>query len=140
MTKGKKVTASEYKERLEADATERRQLFKELCAHLAEGLSIECFPSVSDHTLSKMFKDYPQDFDKEELSIALKKGRDWWENIGKHQANGTCMGNSRTWYYNMSNRYGWSDRQQIDSNVKGEVSVNVISYASKKPPQHTQDS
>ena len=135
MVKGKKLSHKERKDKLERDETERRRLFKALCAHVGQGLSIGSFSECHDDTLRDMLKRFPHEFDREELEIALREGKKWWETVGKNQALGTCMGNSRTWYYNMTNRYGWTDKAQIDTNVKGEVSVSVISYASKKPLQ-----
>lgn len=132
--KGKKRTCAERQAKLENDKTERRKVFKELQAHLARGLSIDCFPPLSKRSIYDFCKAYPDEFTLEGLEDAARQGKLWWENIGTSQANGSCMGNSRTWYYNMSNRYGWRDKVDIESDNKHSVSVNVVSYASTKTP------
>lgn len=136
--KGKKMTCSERKKKLESDKTTRRQTFKELCIHLAKGLSLDCFSALSKDSIITYCDKFPDEFIKEELQQAIRDGKDWWENIGRSQANGSCMGNSRTWYYNMSNRYGWRDKVDIESENKHSVSVNVVSYASTKPSTNSK--
>src|ERR1700742_1471459 len=112
--KGKKLTLKEKMAKLEADKNERRRLFVNLCAHVAQGLSLESFSEISDQTIYRFLRDYPEEFNREELEIAKKKGREWWENIGKAQASGVCLGNSRTWFYNMANRYGWREKLELE--------------------------
>ncbi len=102
--KGKKLSAKERIEKLEADKNERRKIFKELCEHVGRGMSVESFPPLSANSIRKYLKDYPEEFCQEELDNAMRQGRDWWENVGRRQANGECLGNSRTWFYNMANR------------------------------------
>lgn len=130
--KGKKMTIIERQKKIESDIPERKRLFKELRDHLAKGLSLDCFSALSKETIFSYCEKYPDEFNKEELQQSVRDGRDWWENIGRSQANGSCMGNSRTWYYNMSNRYGWRDKVDIESDNKHHVNVNVVSYASTK--------
>ncbi len=62
----------------------------------------------------------------------MREGRQAWEEIGHKQANGQCLGNSRTWFYNMANRYGWRDKIEVEAEHKGQVQVQVVSYASSK--------
>lgn len=130
--KGKKMTVKERLEKLERDKNERRKIFKELCDHVSEGLSIESFAGLSDRHFYRLAKMYPDDFDEEELYMAKQRGRDYWERIGQRQANGSCLGNSRTWYYNMANRYGWREKLEVEAEHKGSVNVNVVSYASQQ--------
>ena len=84
-------------------------------------------------------KKYPEEFPREEIELALVKGKEMWERIGLRQANGTCLGNSRSWFYNMANRYGWREKLDVEAEHKGEISVNVISYASQKARQDTEN-
>lgn len=137
--KGKKMTASERVAKLEADKVERRKVFKELIAHIEAGYSLDCFPAISDVTVRKYMKVYPDEFIEEEIVTALRKGKLGWEEIGKKQATGQCLGNSRSWYYNMVNRYQWHEKSQVETEHKGQVNVNVVSYASSKP-SHTSQS
>lgn len=137
--KGKKLTAKERREKLEADISERRKVFRELCDHIASGLSLESFGPLSDVTIKKYLSLYPEEFIEEELKDAMRRGRSYWESIGKRQANGDCLGNSRTWFYNMANRFGWREKLDIEAEHKGSVNVNVVNYSSKKPSQSTVD-
>lgn len=137
--KGKKLTHKELQAKLAESAKERRRIFKELCDHLGKGLSMECFPALSDTSIKSYLKLYPEEFCEEELKNAFRKGRDWWEGIGRRQASGDCLGNSRTWYYNMANRYGWREKLDIEAEHKGSISINVVSYASKKGSTDTSE-
>lgn len=137
--KGKKLSAKERVAKLEADATERRKIFRELCEHVSKGFSLESFGPLGTDSIRKYLKTYQEEFVQEELDNAMRQGRDWWEGIGRRQAAGDCLGNSRTWFYNMANRYGWREKIEVEAEHKGQVSVNVISYASKKLSQCTED-
>ena len=130
--KGKKLSHKERMEKIEADKNERRRIFKELCTHLSRGYSMESFAELSVPTIKRYINLFKEEFIQEEIDEALSRGRAYWEEIGHRQAQGECLGNSRTLYYNMSNKYGWSERQQIEADHKGSVSVNVISYATQK--------
>jgi hypothetical protein len=130
--KGKKLTHKEKIMKLEADKNYRRSIFKDLCAHVARGYSLDCFPSLSIVSIRLYLKTYPEEFIQEELDNSLREGKIYWEDIGSRQANGNCLGNSRTWFYNMANRYGWKERLDIEAEHKGTVNVNVVSYASQR--------
>jgi hypothetical protein len=132
MARGKKMTGSERRALIEGKACERRKVFKELLTHLERGLSVDCFGALSDTSIRSYLKLYPEEFKQEEFDEALRKGKQWWENCGNRQANGECLGNSRTWYYNMANRYGWREKLEIEAEHKGNIAVQVVSYASAK--------
>lgn len=134
MAKGKRIGAVERTERLANDPSIRRQIFKELLSHLSEGLSQDAFPPMDPRTVKKYLTAYPEEFIQEEYDSALRRGRETWERIGHRQALGTCLGNSRTWFYNMSNRYGWRDKIDIEAEHKGQVNVSVITYARQPAP------
>jgi hypothetical protein len=135
MVKGRKVTDKEQKAKLRDSADERRRVFKELCTHVKAGYSMDCFILLSDVAIRTYLKDFPDEFVEEELVKAMREGKVYWEGIGMQQAIGTCLGNSRSWYYNMANRYGWSEKAQIESKNSHEVQVNIVNYATKKRPQ-----
>lgn len=136
--KGKKMTPRERGEMIAGDKNERRKIFKELCDHLKRGYSLDCFVPLSDFSIRKYLKLYPEEFCEEELQETLREGKVNWETIGMRQADGSCLGNSRSWYYNMANRYGWREKIDIEAEHKGQVSVNVVSYASKKVLQDSE--
>lgn len=132
MAKGKKLTHKETINKLETDKAFRKQIFKGLLDHIRKGSSLDCYGPLSESSIRTYIKAYPDEFVGAELELAQRDAKDYWEGLGRRQAEGTCLGNSRSWYYNMSNRFGWSDRQRVDVDAKHEISVSVVSYASKK--------
>ena len=133
--KGKKLSASERRAKIEGDAGERRKVFAELCQHIREGYSLDCFPALSEKSVRLYLELYKEEFVREDLDNAMRQGKVGWEDIGRRQANGQCLGNSRSWYYNMSNRYGWRDKVDIEAEHKGNLQVQVVSYATSKLPR-----
>jgi hypothetical protein len=137
MVKGKKMTHKERVEKLEKDKIYRQEICRKLCAHLANGYSFESFTEISIVSLKKSMVSYPEDYDEGNLQQAIQQGRDMWETIGKRQASGDCLGNSRSWWLNMAHRYKWSDRVAIEAEHKGNVNVNIVSYATSKGSKDT---
>lgn len=137
--KGRKLTYKEKIEKLESDASERRRVASALCAHLAEGYSVESFSELTTNSLKRYMNLYKEEFVPEEIELAAKKGQDMWEGIGKKQATGDCLGNSRSWWLNMAQRYKWSDRVNVETEHKGAIAVNIVSYASSKQPTATPE-
>lgn len=131
MTKGKKLTPRERRARLADNVTERCKIFKGLCDHVRCGFSLDCFSDLSLSSIEECMKLYPQEFIREDLEDAMRQGKVYWESVGRAQADGSCLGNSRSWYYNMANRYGWREKLDVQADHKGEISVNVISYATQ---------
>lgn len=130
--KGKKLSHKERIAKLESDKNERRKVFNELLAHVRNGFSLDCFGPLSDQSIRNYLKAYPDEFVGEDLQNAMRLGKEYWEGLGRSQSNGSCLGNSRSWYYNMANRYGWREKLEVEAEHKGSVSINVVSYASKK--------
>ena len=130
--RGKKLTGIKRKRKAEKDSAERKKIFAELCSHVKGGYSLQCFPPVSEHTIREWLKAYPEEFIEEELALALRAGQSGWEEIGRKQSNGSCLGNSRSWYYNMVNRYGWREKVDVTAEHKGAVQVQVINYSSQR--------
>lgn len=137
--KGKKLSYKERIDKLEADKTERKRIFRELCAHVEKGYSLDCFVPLSVNSIRRYINVFKDEFIQEELDEAMRQGKVYWETIGDKQANGQCLGNSRSWYYNMANRYGWRDKIDIEAEHKGQLAVNIVSYSSKKPLQCAED-
>jgi len=109
----------------------RIELFKSLLQHVSGGYSVDSWSGLNTSVLYTLMEKYPDEMPKDELDNALIEGKDSWERLGTEQANGSCTGNSRTWYYNMSNRYGWRDKVDVKSESSGQVQVNVVNYARK---------
>lgn len=130
--KGKKRTVVQLHHYIEESALERRKIFKELLKHIEAGFSLESFPPLSENSIKTYLERFKEEFVEEELRQAMRQGRVMWESIGKRQADGQCLGNSRSWYYNMANRYGWREKIDIEAEHKGSIEVSVVSYATKK--------
>lgn len=137
--RGKKLSYKERIAKLAECRDERQKVFKELLAHIRDGKSLDCFSALSEMSIWNYIKDYPDEFVKEDLEQAVRDAKDYWEDIGRRQSNGSCMGNSRAWYYNMANRYNWSERSKVEQDVKGSVSVSIVSYASPDTGSHSTD-
>lgn len=137
--KGKKISVKERQAKVEQDKNERRRIFKELCTHIANGYSLDCFGPLGFDSIKKYLKVYPEEFVQEELDNAVREGKNYWETLGRRQSDGTCMGNSRSWYYNMVNRFNWHEKAQIETEHKGQVNVSIVSYATKKDSTDTQE-
>ena len=88
-----------------------------LVKHFAEGYSFESFGAIADccfDTLHEWVKVYP------DFSDAKKQGKPkslyWWETVGRGGVTGKLKGfNTATWIFNMKNRHGWRDVQEIDA-------------------------
>jgi hypothetical protein len=128
MKKYEDYTYKERRQALKDDEKYRDWIHVRLLEHLREGLSIDCFGIIARQTMSEAIKNHPESFDVEEIELAIEQGKAMWEKLGHAQANGKNLGNSRTWYYNMSNRYGWSERSKQEIDAKQNVTVSVISY------------
>lgn len=130
--KGKKLSYKERMQKLHDCDVERRRVFKDLLNHIEAGYSLDCFSALSDDSIRMFLKDYPEEFVEQELIESMRKAKEGWEEIGRKQASGSCLGNSRSWQYNMINRYGWTDRVEQKTEHKGEVKVSIVNYASSK--------
>jgi hypothetical protein len=128
-----KISASERYTLMASDAGYRRHLFLGLLKHIRKGRSLDCYGPIGEKTIGECLKNYPLEFVQGELDEALRDAKEWWEELGARQADGSCLGNSRSWYYNMSHRYKWSDRIDIRAEHSGAVAVSIVNYASQKP-------
>lgn len=56
--------------------------------------------------------------DSDEFQRTVKRAKAlcevWWERRGRDMATGKD-GNATVWIFNMKNRFGWHDKQQVDS-------------------------
>lgn len=125
----KKLGAKERLESLRSSKDARAQVMEGFLRHVRAGYSTDCYEEASISTIKMLLKDFPGEFDEEELLEAERAGKRGWEQIGRRQADGSCLGNSRSWYYNMSNRYGWSDRSKVEQENSGAITVTVTSFA-----------
>lgn len=93
---------------------ERREAFRQVCDHIASGLSKECLTVCDWNTVEKYLVDYPEDFVREDLNESFRKGQYVWEALGLKGALGRVPNfNATSWIFNMKNRYGWKDKKEL---------------------------
>ena len=139
MTKSKQLSAREKRERLEKDVEYRKELFRKLQDHVAQGFSVSSFEHLSEDSIKKYCEIFPDEFRRDDLEESMRKSKTFWEGIGLAQAQGKCLGNSRSWIYNMANRFGWRERQEIEAKHDAQVQVSIVDYASTKPLTDTPE-
>ena len=75
--------------------------------------------------------------DEMEFSDTIKEGlilcEAWWLKTGREEMFQTSGGNithknlnPTLWYMNMKNRFGWKDKHEVDANISGGITVNII--------------
>ena len=79
---------------------------------------------ISRETLNQWEKS------NDEFSDAIKEGERqsalWWAKMGMAGMTGKVPGfNATIWIFNMKNRHGWADKQEI--NLGGKLEVNIDS-------------
>ena len=97
-----------------------------LIEHMANGYSFASFGGiidVSEDTLHTWKNEKPQ------FSESYKAGRlksmAFWEKIGIGQSVGKLKGSSQTWTFNMKNRFGWQDKQHIETEQKQRLVIDM---------------
>lgn len=133
--KRKKLTIEEQEKKFLKDPKYRKEIFKALLEHIERGYSIDCFSELSDSAIEEALQKFPKEFVRGELVKSQRRAKEMWEDIGARQSNGNCMGNSRAWYYNMVNRYGWHEKSEVKATHDGQVNVSIVNYGSQKPSQ-----
>jgi len=105
----------------------KKEYCKLLEKHLTDGLSFESFGGVvfvNRDTLYEWCKRHKEFSDTK--SRFINASRLWWERLGQHGAAGKLPGfNAASWIFNMKNRFGWTDRQEVThegSEIKIEIS------------------
>lgn len=91
--------------------------WKGIMLEIAEGggSELECRHAIGiSESLWYRLKEEDQEF-----SQTIKSCKDvcqiWWERLGRNMSTGAIeKGNSTTWIFNMKNRFGWHDKQQVD--------------------------
>lgn len=62
----------------------------------------------------------------------------WWEKQGRSMAAGKADGNATVWIFNMKNRFGWSDRQDIaHTSPDGSMSPTRIELIAFDDDEHS---
>lgn len=102
----------------------RRQLCVEWCEHLRKGFTKESFTACDPQTFRRYAKDFPSDFDTDEIQKSEREGRFKWEQWGVLGTLGKIKNFNATCYkFNVSNRYGWVDKQQHANDPENPMPV-----------------
>lgn len=80
-------------------------------------VEMRCLLGIAQSAWETLLKD------SEDFRVTVKNAQDlcqvWWERQGRHMTTG-ADGNATVWIFNMKNRFGWRDKQEIDHTTKGE--------------------
>ena len=99
-------------------------------AHMSKGFSFESFAATLNCSLQTI-RTWVQSRDdffeaRERGYIASQK---FWEELGINGASGRIKEfNVTCWIFNMKNRFGWRDRQDIYTSQKAEVVITPENY------------
>ncbi len=106
---------------------EMKFLFEKFCNHLRQGFSKDSFPDCDYRTIETMIAENPSVLQADMMKQAKRHGRMFWESIGINgtigmktaKVNGKEIAlknfNALSWKFNMQNRYGWHDKQDVTS-------------------------
>jgi hypothetical protein len=131
---------------------EIKELAKQYCEHLSQGLSKQSFVECCYKTIESRIEKEPDVFQSEKKGIekALRASRLWWESIGKEnilnqettvkdsegnfQTVKTSL-NAAAWIFNMKNRFKeeWRDKQEIET-TPAELTVRIT--GPEPPPEN----
>ena len=95
----------------------------EVCAHL----------DITRQTLHNWCDQNPEFLDAKKKGEALSAA--WWEHQARTNLKDKSF-NAALWYMNMKNRFGWSDRQQVDVTSTGKP---VTGFFFDKPNDDSSD-
>lgn len=90
-------------------------------------LMIDCLGGISNDLWSRLIKDEPEF--SETVSICKQNQKRWWNKQGRKMAVDN-QGNATVWVFNMKNRFGWRDKQEITGDetkpIQHKVEVEYI--------------
>jgi len=109
---------------------QRRKLLTEYLQHIKSGYSDKSFFSCDMDTLVTYCGKYPNDFPTDLIEQGRRERLLFWEKIGIDGTRGKVRNfNSRSWEFNMKNRFRWSEKIEVEN--KGNI-VTSISFIEKK--------
>lgn len=96
---------------------------------LAQGYSQEAFAGqigVDEDTITNWKEKHPDFFGAVKRGIAA--GRKFWEEMGIDGATGKIEGfNATAWIFNMKNRHGWRDKQEVTGAEGAPLVIGIVS-------------
>ena len=109
---------------------QRKKLLDEYIRHISCGYSDKSFTLCDMDTFIHYCNKYPNDFPTDIIERAKRERLFFWERIGIEGTTGKIPGyNSRSWEFNMKNRFRWSEKIELES--RGNV-VTSISFVERK--------
>ena len=109
---------------------QRKKLLTEYLNHICCGYSDKSFTLCDMDTFVHYCKKYPNDFPTDMIERAKRERMLFWEKIGIEGTTGKIPGyNSRSWEFNMKNRFKWSEKIEVEST--GNI-VTSISFVERK--------
>lgn len=109
---------------------QRKKLLTEYLNHICCGYSDKSFTLCDMDTFLVYCKKYPNDFPTDMIERGRRERLFFWERIGIEGTTGKIQGyNSRSWEFNMKNRFKWSEKIEVEST--GNI-VTSISFVERK--------
>lgn len=87
---------------------------QQLIDYMATGMSFESFAAtlgVCRETLYDWKKRHPEFLHAHKVGI--DRNLQFWESLGINMATGATKGNTVAWIFNIKNRHGWTDKNEV---------------------------
>lgn len=113
---------------------ERKEICRQLCEHLREGFSFNCFPPLSHNAIRRYIEAYPDDMNSSDIDQAYREGIHGYEKIGNDAIKGLIPG-FQNGAYNliMRNKAGWIDKSdQNEIPVVPEIKITLTQPEKEK--------
>ena len=98
-------------------------IMREAAQEGASDVEVRCLLGIGESGWYTLIED------DEQFRRTVKQCKDlcqvWWERQGRKMSCGESDGNATTWIFNMKNRFGWHDKQQVD-NISSDGSMTPV--------------
>jgi len=96
-------------------------IMREAAQEGASDVEVRCLLGIGESGWYTLIED------DDDFRRTVKQCKDlcqvWWERQGRKMSCGESDGNATTWIFNMKNRFGWHDKQQVD-NISSDGSMS----------------
>lgn len=98
-------------------------IMREAAQEGASDVEVRCLLGIGESGWYTLIED------DDDFRRTVKQCKDlcqvWWERQGRKMSCGESDGNATTWIFNMKNRFGWHDKQQVD-NISSDGSMTPV--------------
>jgi len=112
---------------------------QQLIDYMATGMSFESFAAtlgVCRETLYDWKKRHPEFLHAHKIGI--DRNLQFWERLGTKMATGESKGNTVAWIFNIKNRHGWTDKNEVS--LHGEnIPIKIVFEDISKPNENYID-